>query len=150
MKQYICIYTLQLSYSEFRISLLVLLCKANPSNVGIDLIYFNIVRSICALRGRVKLICYSVILRRWVYQNELVDQFNAMMAPQRSEQPAVASSSTTEMIYSGPTAMMLDEPGTNTAVEVDAVAVAAAMRQRSLGLAWNFMAEPPIHEAILV
>ena len=71
-----------------------------------------------------------------------------MMAPQRSEQPAAASSSTTEMTFSGPTAMMLDGPGTNTAVEVDAVAVAAATRQGALGLASDFMVEPATHEAI--
>ena len=42
--------------------------------------------------------------------------------------------------------MMLGEPGTNTAVDVNAVAVAAATRHRALGLAWSFMVEPPTHE----
>ena len=72
-----------------------LLCKSHPLNVGIGVIYFNIIRSIRALCRRVKFIGYSVILRRWVYQNELVDQFVAMKTPQRSEQPGAAWSSTT-------------------------------------------------------
>ena len=42
--------------------------------------------------------------------------------------------------------MMFDGPGTDAAVEVDAVAIAAATRQRKLGLAWDFKVEPPTHE----
>ena len=35
-------------------------------------------RSTCPLRGRVKISCYSVILRQWVYHEELIDEFTAM------------------------------------------------------------------------
>ena len=38
------------------------------------------------------------------------------------------------------------EAGTNAAVEVDANAIAAATRQRELGIAWDFKVEPPTHE----
>ena len=68
-------------------------------------------------------------MRRWVYQRELVSEFSAWMNSQNSEQPEAASSSATTTAHAGPTAMTLDDAGTTAAVEVDAVAIAAATRQ---------------------
>ena len=107
------------NFSNCVFSLLVLLSKINSFNVGIDLSYFNIAR------------CPA-----WPSQVNLTQCYFAEMASQRSARPSAASSS----IIETQAVMMLDGLGTHTAVDVGAVAVATATRQRAFGLAWSFVA----------